>query len=291
MEGPPPTVAFVLRSSADYLRARSLPEPEHTAALLLGRLLKTPPLQLPLRGEEALDAALLAAMRRGLKRAGEGEPVQHILGAWEFMGRAFRTDRRALIPRPETEELTRRVLDCSALWNGAGPQVLADVGTGSGCIAVTLALERPQATLVALDVSEPALELARENAARLGAAERVVFLQAELSDAVEPESLHAIVANLPYLTTAEYDALPPHIRDFEPREALDGGPDGLQCIRPLVEDAACALQAGGWLFLEIGASQGAAVARLLREQGFTDVAVLRDMAGRERIVEGRLPAE
>jgi len=226
-------------------------------------------------------------MRRGIKRAADGEPVQHILGETGFMESVFKVDRRALIPRPETEVLVQHVLTCDTLWQTEAPAIV-DVGTGSGCIVLSLAAARPNARYLAVDTSEEALALARENAATLNLTEHVHFVKADLSDVVDPESMDAVVANLPYIPSADCEQLSPEVRDHEPRSALDGGQDGLDIIRSVVQDAGIVLKNGGMLFLEIGDEQGAAVISLMKESGFADATVKQDLNGRDRVVFGRL---
>lgn len=205
------------------------------------------------------------------------------------MGHDFKVDRRALIPRPETEVLVEQVLGCEPLWSAARPAV-ADVGTGSGCIIISLALARPDAEYKALDLSDEALALARENARSLGVAEHIGFGQGELCDHVDSETVDAVVANLPYVASDEYEQLPANVREYEPRMALDGGPDGLGVVGPTIQDAAMALKPGGRVFLEIGETQAAAVSELLSGADFGEIAVVKDLAGRDRIVNGRLGA-
>jgi release factor glutamine methyltransferase len=279
------TVAYVLKTGADYLAAKQVEHPKLACEHLVGRRLGCRRLELGLRQDQVLSEETLQALRDDVKRVATGEPVQYVLGEWDFMGRTFKVDRRALIPRPETEVLVDQVLKCERLWRAERPLVV-DVGTGCGCIAISLALARPTACCVATDASEEALALARENAAALGAAESIAFAGADLSDFAEPETVDAIIANLPYVPTAEYERLPAHIRNHEPRQALDGGPDGLRVIDPLVEEAEIALKPNGYLFLEIGARQGATVSERLREAGFDAVAISQDLAGRDRIVSG-----
>jgi release factor glutamine methyltransferase len=290
MNDQPKTVGGVLEAAAAYLRGRGVEEPRMACEWLLSRLLKCRRLDLPLRSADALSEPYLAAMRRALKRLAGGEPVQYVLGQWDFMGRGFKVDRRALIPRPETECLVERVLSCGELWARSRPAV-ADVGTGGGCIIISLALAHPEGLYVGLDVSEEAVALARENAAALGVAGRVAFTCVELSDAVEPEMLDAVVSNPPYIPTADLQKLPACIRDHEPRAALDGGAGGLEVVTAVIEDAAIALKAGGFLFLEIGADQGPAVQGRMKAAGFEDVAVTADLAGRPRVACGRRPFE
>lgn len=281
------TVKDILTLSESYLAQRGVEQPRLIGEMLLSRLLRRPRLELSLDYAKVLPESHLEAMRRGLKRVGEGEPVQYVLGEAGFMDHVFKVDRRALIPRPETETLVRLVLECQPLWQHERP-ALADVGTGSGCIVLSLAAARPQGRYLALDVSENALALARENAARMGLAERVIFTGEELSDVIEAETLDAIVANLPYIPSAVVDRLPGNVRLHEPRQALDGGQSGLDIITTVVEDAAIALKGGGMLFLEIGEEQGKAVAGLLQAAGFEAVQVHPDLNGRDRVVSGRL---
>lgn len=164
---------------------------------------------------------------------------------------------------------------------------IADVGTGTGCIVISLAAARPKGVYIGLDISEDALTLARENAASIGVTNNIAFVAADLSDAVEPESLAAVVANPPYISDADYAALPPHIREHEPKMALAAGPDGLETVRVIVQDAAIALQSGGFIFLEIGDSQADATAALLETEGFAKIEIGQDLAGRNRVAKAR----
>lgn len=281
------TVIDVLTLSERYLTQHHVEQPRLISELLLSRLLRRPRLELALDYKRPLPESHLEAMRRGLKRVADGEPVQYVLGETGFMNHIFKTDRRALIPRPETEVLVRLVLDCEPLWQQERPAI-ADVGTGSGCIVLSLAAARPKGRYLALDVSEEALSLARENAERLGLKDRVIFACEMLSDLIEAESMDAIIANLPYIPTAAVDRLPVNVREHEPRLALDGGASGLDVITSIVEDAAIALKSDGLLFLEIGEEQGAAVSGLMKSAGFEAVRVHPDLNGRDRVVTGHL---
>ena len=283
------TLKTILDAAAGYLAAKGVEEARLICELLAARLLRCRRLELPLKYDLVLDEKLVEAMRRGVRRVAAGEPVQYVLGETEFLGHVFKVDPRALIPRPETELLVERVLGCAPLWQNPKPRIV-DVGTGCGCIVISLALARPAAVYAALDVSDAALALARENALRHGVAERIGFAREELADFVDPGTVDAIVANLPYIPTAEIAKLPVHIRDHEPREALDGGPDGLAHISALVEDAAIALKPGGFLFLEIGHDQRERVQKLMEQVGFERITVTKDLAGHDRVVEGVLGA-
>jgi release factor glutamine methyltransferase len=285
MSTAPATVKHVIESGAAFLEARDINEARLKCELLAARLLRCPRLELYLQFDHVLSDAHVGAMRRGIKRLAAGEPVQHILGEVTFHGHCFKVDPRALIPRPETELLVQAVLD----WKELGEDALVvDIGTGSGCIVISLAIARAGLRCIGLDISEDALALARENAAALGVEERVAFARADLSDCVEPESVDAIVANLPYIASEECETLPRDVRDFDPRTALDGGPDGLDVIRDIVPDAAIALRPGGRIFLEIGETQAVAVRSILEAEGFTNVAISQDLAGRDRIAVGTI---
>jgi len=279
------TVLEVLETGAKYLAGKGVDQPRLVCELLAARLLKCKRLELYLRFNSALSERYLVAMRRGVKRVADGEPVQYVLGQTDFAGHTFKVDRRALIPRPETEVLVEQVIKCEQLWKNERPAIV-DVGTGCGCVVISLAIEKPDALYVALDADENALELSRENATAFSLKGKIVFAAAELSDFAEPASLDAVVANLPYVPTAEYEKLPVHIREYEPRAALDGGPDGLSVLGPVVQDAGIALKPGGFLFLEIGENQGHAVSSLFNELGFKGVTIKRDLADRDRVVCG-----
>ena len=278
----------VLESGGGFLEQKGIEHPRLACELLAARLLKCPRLELYLNYERELPERYLDAMRRGVKRLAAGEPVQYVLGEWDFMGHTFKVDSRALIPRPETQQLVQRVLDCEALWSADTPPMVVDVGTGSGCIVISLALDRPVGGYIGIDVSDDALALARENAERHDVSERIRLERAELCDLAEPGTLDAIIANLPYIPSAEVDVLPSIVGAHEPRLALDGGADGLDVVRMIVHDAVMALRTGGYLFLEIGETQGAALIGLLSGIGFSDVKVHRDLAGRDRMVEAVL---
>jgi release factor glutamine methyltransferase len=277
----------VLQASTDYLAGKGVDQPRLTAELLMSHVLQCPRLHLYLKFETQLDEEQLGPLRTGIKRLGAGEPLQYVLGDTEFMGHRFKVDRRALIPRPETEELVDRVLKCAPLWSGARPAVV-DVGTGSGCIVISLALARPEASYLAIDASAAALELARENA-ELNKAAGIEFRTGDLLAGLASASVDAVIANLPYIPTRDCEALPRNIREHEPHSALDGGEDGLGPIRLLVESAWETLKPGGYLFLEIGFDQGGRVVKCLKERGYDTVAVHQDLGGRDRMVDGRKP--
>lgn len=235
--------------------------------------------------EAHLDASQTARLHQALQRLAQGEPLPYVLGQWECFGRTFEVTPAVLIPRPETELLIEAALD----WLRAhpGPRRVADVGTGSGCIAVSLAAEAEAVRVVATDRSAAALEVARRNARRHGVAPRLRWVQADLlAPFTGPWDL--VCANLPYIPTAQLAHLP--VARFEPRLALDGGPDGLHLIRRLLGQARRQMAAPGALFLEIGADQGPQAARLAAEAfPQAQVEVRRDLAGHPRLLCVFLP--
>ena len=288
----PQSLRDVLSAGDRYLAASSVQEPRAGLEHLAARLYRCGRLDLHARLDQVVPEPYLEALRRGLKRLATGEPVQHILGRWDFHGHTFKSDRRALIPRPETELLVDLVLGDRDLWSRPNPRVL-DLGTGTGCIALSLALERPQGRYLATAISEEALALARANAALLAAPDAVRFLVCgDLSDILEPESVDAIVSNPPYIPSAAVDELDRSVIGFEPRLALDGGPDGMDVLNAVAEEAAMLLSDGGKLFLEVDAESGQApkIAAILADLGFHAPAIHRDYAGRERFVSATLAA-
>ncbi|MBM4143797.1 MAG: peptide chain release factor N(5)-glutamine methyltransferase [Lentisphaerae bacterium] len=286
MEEGAKNLGAILDAGAAFLERKSVDAPRLAVEMLASRLLGCKRLELPQHYARVPDEKRLAALRRGVRRVGSGEPVQYVIGGAGFMGHEFRVDPRALIPRPETECLVQAVLDCAPLWQGR-PAVV-DVGTGSGCIVISLALARPEGLYIGLDSSADAVALATENARALGVAERVALAQGEMCEIVDAGSLDAIVSNPPYIPSGEIERLPVCIRDHEPRQALDGGPDGLRVLSAVIQDAALALKPGGRVFLEIGETQGEAVKAALAAEGFARVEVRPDLAGRDRVAMGVL---
>jgi len=209
------------------------------------------------------------------------EPIQYIVGEQEFYGLALRVGPAVLIPRPETEHLVEAVL---AEMDGVARPRIVDVGTGSGAIAIALAVNLPQAEMVAADLSREALQVARENAARHGVAERIRFVESDLMDRVEGE-FDALVSNPPYVASGDREMLHPEVREYEPATALFAGSEGLAIYRRLIPQAASALKQDGLLAMEIGLGQDAALAELL--VGWTAVRFVKDLQGIPRVVVAR----
>ena len=216
--------------------------------------------------------------------------MAYVVGHTEFCALEFQIDRRALIPRPETEQLVELALRRLKALNLPSQTLVVDVGTGSGCIAVSLAVKLSNVRFMATDISSDALALAHDNAKKHKVNSRIQFLRGDLLAPV-PVRADGVVANLPYVTTAEWQSLPRHIRNHEPRTALDGGTDGLDFIRRLLSQASKHVKPDGWLLIEIGSTQGPAVSALAR-QAFPMAAVNlhRDLAGLTRVVEIQLRA-
>ncbi|MDX2080490.1 MAG: peptide chain release factor N(5)-glutamine methyltransferase [Terrimicrobiaceae bacterium] len=270
------TVLEVLNGATDYLGRQGVESPRLNAEYLLAHVLgKKKRIELYLDFERPLGEKERAPLRELVRERANGRPLQHLLGTVEFCGREFVCDGRALIPRPETEQLVEMVL--GRIEENAA---VLDVGTGSGVIAITIALQKPTAAVTAVDVSTDALALARENATRLGA--RVGFLESDLLAAV-PGPWNAMVANLPYVAAADMEELSREVR-HDPRLALDGGEDGLDLVRRLVVDAKNSLAPGGLVALEIGHDQAARVRALFEANNYRDIAVSADYQGVERFV-------
>ena len=283
----PRLIGDFLAAGATWLKARHVEEPRLLCEWLAADLLSLSRSDLQLILKQRAEPAFIDRLREGVVRLGKGEPVQYVIGEWDFRCVTLKTDHRALIPRPETEELVQLVLDTPGIWSGSGP-VLYDIGTGTGCIAISFAVERPSCHVTAVDIEESALSLARENAERCGVADRIRFIHGNSCAGAATASVDVIVSNPPYIGTRVVDGLPRLIRDFEPRTALDGGPDGLDIIRDLVHDAAIALRPGGWCFLEIGDDQGDSVHAILEDDGFSSIRILPDFAGKTRYAIGRI---
>ncbi len=279
-------VREVLESSIKYLEGKGVVEAKTLVLILMGRLLGCKHMDVYARQEQGLVEKQLEAMRRALKRLAIGEPVQYITGETEFLGRVFKTDKRALIPRPETELLVEAVLKNTELWTGSKP-VIVDFGTGSGCIVISLALAR-EGVYVAIDISKEALDLANKNAELHGVADKVAFSAEELNELIEPCTVDVFVSNPPYIRESDFLSLPVNVRDHEPRQALIAGETGLEVITQIVEEAAIVLKPGGFLYLEIGYNQAADVTHLMKEYGFADISIVKDFAGHQRIISGRL---
>ena len=215
-------------------------------------------------------------------RIENGEPLQYVIGHVDFWGLRIKCDARALIPRSETELLVEEVLSCR-IMNDKGPATVVDVGTGSGCIVLTLAKQRPDANFKAVDLSADALELARENEATNPPKKPIFWMKNNLLERFAPDSADVVVANLPYISSNDWNELHASVRDHEPQSALDSGPSGMELIEILALQARSILVPDGMLFLEFGYDQGNAVEQCLNHLGYLDVLIKKDLAGLDRI--------
>lgn len=265
------------------LEAAGVPDPRADAGWLLSHVTGKNHLLLRLDGMERLTAAQEEAFLRLLALRQRRVPLQHVLGNQPFLGLDYRTDSRALIPRPETELLAEMAIAHLRGMETPRPAAL-DVGTGTGCLAISMALQVPRAQVTAVDLSPAALSLARENAQRLGA--KVDFRESDLFTALPGQRFHLIVSNPPYIPTGELPGLQPEVQQ-DPVLALDGGPDGLRIYRRLIPGAWAHLDSGGALLLEIGSDQGESVPGLMRGAGFEEVTLHEDHGGLPRMVSGR----
>lgn len=280
------TIRERLRGAETALQEAGRAEARTLAEWLLAEAAGLGRLDVLAQGDRVLDESACHRLDSWVARVARGEPMQYVLGVAPFLGRNFHCDPRALIPRPETEELCEWAL--ASISRDAATRI-ADVGTGSGCIAITIALERPHAQVTATDLSPLALDLARENAAQYGVQSRISWRQGDLLTGMPDDAFDMIVSNPPYVSENEWWQLDRTVRDYEPRLALIAERDGLDAIRRLAEQARHALAPGGTLWMEIGNDQGPAVRAFLIENGYEAVRIHRDLAGHERMAEARRP--
>ena len=277
------TIGSLVQWAATDFRARGIENPRLDAELLVAHALRIDRMRVILDGARPLEDAELASLRDLVKRRRSFEPIAYLRGEREFYGLKFRVDKRVLVPRPDTETLVDVALSRSTHVSMAMRQL--DLCTGSGCVAIAMARQRPTARISASDLSPEALVVARENALRLGAY-NVAFYTGDLFVPFTGRRFDVITANPPYIPTGDLATLMPDVRDHEPRLALDGGADGLDLVRAIVSAAPDHLEDGGVLALEIGAGEAPATVKLLEERGFAEVRADRDIARIERVVSG-----
>ena len=276
------TVLEILDKGTAYLAKKGIEDARRNMQMLVARQLDCTRMDLYLRFDQPLEEEQLAPLRDLLKRRGDGVPLQHLLGSVTFHRRDFKTDARALIPRPETEELAEWLLKNVKLPQN--PHVL-DMGCGSGVLGLTLAADLPGSQATLADLSPDALDLARENAALLEI-RNATFVESDLFSALAGRTFDLIAANLPYVPETDRPTLSKEVA-HDPALALFGGPDGLDLIRRFIPQAKGHLNPGGWLALEIGIDQSAEVESLLRAASLTDVLTLKDLSGIPRFPVGR----
>jgi release factor glutamine methyltransferase len=276
------TVLEVVRLSTGYLEERRSESARLDSELLVAHALGLRRIDLYLQYDRPLGDGELDSVRELLRRRGRGEPVAYLTGVREFYGRGFLVNPSVLIPRPETETLVGRAIRAAG---GVTAELrIADLGTGSGCIACTLAAELPRVTVIASDVSREALAVAAANADALGVADRVLFVEGEWADGIVPE-VDMVVGNPPYVTAAELETLPLDVT-HEPRLALAGGADGLDAYRAIFPAVADRCPTASWVGVEIDSRRAGAVGDLARATWpYAEIAVTPDLSGRPRVLE------
>ena len=272
-------------SGQKSLKSRSVESPALESYILLSKTNAVSGIgDIYSRPEKEIDQETVKEYIRLVERRANREPSAYITGHKEFYSREFKVNPSVLIPRPETELLTEEALRAVSTMDL--PTVL-DLGTGSGCIAVTIAKEMPGASIAASDISKEALETARDNALEHGVYERIEFISGDALKPFSDAKFDIIVSNPPYIAQEELHALEPEVREYEPRTALISGPDGLNVIRDIISDAPRVLKEGGVCLIEIGEGQSERVIELFRENGFTEIRAIRDLNGIERVVSAK----
>ena len=276
------TIGKLLKWTEQYFGSRGMDSPRLDAEVLLSHVLGQKRIYLYVHFDEPLEKKELACYREMIKKRVLRMPVAYIIGSREFMGLPFKVTPAVLVPRPDTEILVQAALD--RLKNQEQP-VLADVGTGSGAVCLSLLHYIPALRAMTVDISSEALAVAEANAVALGVADRIMFLQGDLLEPLQGKSFNAIVSNPPYIPEGDIAGLEPEVREYEPIGALSGGSDGLDFYRRLVHGAGELLQSDGFMALEAGIHEAAAIVGLAEaELAFGRVEILKDYAGIDRVV-------
>ncbi|MGH7944055.1 MAG: peptide chain release factor N(5)-glutamine methyltransferase [Opitutaceae bacterium] len=275
------TVLEIIKKTTEFFAAKGIESPRLNAELLIGHALALKRMQLYLEFERPLSELELEKVRPLVRRRAQHEPVQYILGETDFFGLKLKVDRRVLIPRPETEEL---VGHATRAVGASAPARILDLGTGSGAIALALAHTFPAARVVAVDRSEDALALARENAVSTGLDGRVTFLISNWFEMLPSGTFDLVVSNPPYLTAEETAQTSPEVRGFEPVEALTAADDGLADLAAIISNAPRYLAPGGLLALETGVAQRERLLALTKSAGFNRSEARPDLTGRDRFL-------
>ncbi len=283
------TIAEMVRSAAERLTWAGVEFPRLEAQLLLAHLMQCTRTQIVAETCAVPSHEARCEYEKLVDRRAEGEPSAYIIGRREFFGISFVVSPAVLIPRPETELLVEIVLDYLAL--GSKARICADVGAGSGCVGIAAAVKSPFLRVLALDNSAAALEVVRTNAALLGVSRRVKSVLGNLLAPLPPASLDIVVTNPPYIPAGDIGGLQREVSQYEPHSALDGGEDGLDLIRRIVQEARLALKPGGLIAIEIGAGQHDRVTALLQTAGFLRVKAHSDLAGITRVISARSTME
>ena len=282
------TVNRLLTWTRDFFMKKGIEKPQLEAEILLAHAMNVKRIELYTAFESEPTEAQRTIFRDFVKRRSSGEPTAYLTGSREFYSLAFKIDRNVLIPRPETEDLVLQALDTIQTYTAENAPVIADVGTGSGIIAVTLAKRMPEhlmtEKIIAVDISTAALNVAMSNAETHGVADQIEFRQSDLLEHIS-ETLDIVVSNPPYISQSEFEALPADVKNFEPKVALLAGTKGIDVIERLIPQSADRLRPGGHLLLEVSPMIAEVVADLLHD--WNNVQILFDSSGKARIIIGR----
>ncbi|MDX1953067.1 MAG: peptide chain release factor N(5)-glutamine methyltransferase [Verrucomicrobiota bacterium] len=281
------TILEIIKASSDFLARKGVDSPRLQSELLLAHVLEIPRLKLYLQFERGLEEQQISRMRELVRRRGNREPLQHLVGSVSFCGYEIEVNRSVLIPRPETELLAEQAWKFLKGLDGA--TTLLDWGTGSGCLPIAILLNAPDASAVALDISAAALEVAQRNVARHGLQGRIELWESDGFSAIPGlMQFDLIVSNPPYIPSHEIDSLQPEVKEFDPRLALDGSVDGLKRYRELAEQGRRFMKPGGKIMLELGDGQGEAVREIFTGQNWIVETILNDYSDRQRVFIGRI---
>jgi release factor glutamine methyltransferase len=277
------TLKEVYSIGKDKIKAGGIDNPALETSLLISKILGIDKIDIYTQAEREIDEESLREFGEIIQRRLGREPIGYILGETEFYSRKFTVGSEVLIPRPETERLVEEALNI--IGNISSPLVV-DVGTGSGCIAITIGGERSDSMIVASDISFDAILVAKENAKRLDV-HNIIFVHSDFFNFAKERLFDVVVSNPPYISETEICELEPDIRDFEPIVALHGGKDGLDCMRRVAGGAMSVLKNGGWCIMEIGATQNNEAMGTLRAFGYRDISFSEDLSGIKRVIKGR----
>ncbi|MGH2569060.1 MAG: peptide chain release factor N(5)-glutamine methyltransferase, partial [Bacteroidota bacterium] len=279
----------LMKKAIGHLQSKGFPEARLTVELLLSHALQCQRLELYTHFDKPLTKQELARFRELYERRLAFEPVQYIIGSVSFMGLQFQVDRRVLIPRPETETLVEQTMILCNTMEEEKVISLLEVGTGSGNIAVSIAKFVKKSIVTSIDISQEALEVARQNGREHGVEEKVFFQNMDVYEPIDQllrRRFHILVSNPPYVSTIEWETLRPEVREYEPREATSDGADGYEVLRRLIELAPYVLIDGGTMLFEVGDDMALTVLSMMHEAGFFNLRVARDLQGMERVVSG-----
>jgi len=277
-----PTIAETLSQATRYLTEAEVSEPQLNSQILLAHAIGSDRTYLIINFNQQVDSAGSEFFWNLVRRRANGEPVQYITGVQEFYGLEFEVNASVLIPRPESELIVEEV---TRLAPHHVSQLVIDVGTGSGCLAIAIARELPLARIIATDISGDALDVARRNAEKLGVIERIEFVQTDLLEAIDPGLLpDFIISNPPYIAATELPGMQREVRDWEPDLALTDSGDGLSFFRRLLAEAPSRLKSGGYLICEMGFTQSEQVESIARAGSWSEKRLLQDLQGIPRTI-------